>query len=223
MSLQTYGTLDATIQKNVKITFSSQLANGTSAINTGGTVTIEFDCLWTDYASNVPAQFSVCPLSGFANFLLVNSQIEMRPLAMAHITLTFQASYSATPPTQYTEQNGTTEEDIQNHPSFGTWVSNGWVIFDENGVFQGFTQDSGKAGVTSYIVGTKTVIKKAFFSSKPSDASDTQGKTSSPGLDYTGSWLVIGSVRGLEGIWWTQTTTYKFSAVTWDSDIYPAV
>jgi hypothetical protein len=219
MSTQVYGDL-STNAKNVKITLTSQTSNGTSSVNTGGQIIQEFDVLWTDRATYTPAQFTACP--DYPNFLLTNATQEMRLLGMCHITLTYQASYSATPATQYTEQNGSMDIPIEEHPDFDDWADE--ELFDDNGQFIGFIDTSDKYGVTSYIGPTSIVTKKEYFTSEPTDERGTIGQTQNPGRDYEGdtNWLIIGSSRALEGLFWTRTTTFRWSAVDWNADVYPA-
>lgn len=223
MATQIYGTLDPSILKRVKVNVTSQLGNGTSSVQSIGTVTAELDCLYADIATYIPAQFSSCPISGFSNYQLINAVAEQRDLATAVIKLTWQ-SYTGVPSSQYTEQTGYTEEDIQNHPDFDTWDGSGWVVRDDNGLFAGFTDESGMAGITFFVIGTLTVIKKEYFTSKPSAGYSTIGQTSSPGSDYDGSgnWLILGATRGAEGFFWTMTTTYKYSAVEFNTNVYSA-
>ena len=217
-----YGTL-TTAPKNVKIRFTSQSSNGTSSVNTGGTCVQEFDVEWNSAAAFIPAQFTPLP-SPYENFFLIDSLQEMTPAGMAHIVLTYQASYYGTPPTQYTEQNGSMDVPITEHTDFDTWDSNGWVLYDDNGQFLGFTQESGLYGVESFIAATSIVTVKAYFTSEPTDLRGNIGTTQNPGRDYEGdaNWLIIGSSRALEGYFWSQVTTYRWSATAWNSLIYDA-
>jgi len=219
MSTQTYGTIP-TSRKNTRITYSSQLSNGTSSVNTAGTLEEDLECLWADIATNTPAPFSTHPV--YTSFILVSAEPQMRLLGMANIHFVYQCSYTGTPSTQYTEQNSSTQAPITEHPSFDDWAAD--EIFDDNGQFIGFSQSSDKFGIESYIVPASIVTKKEYFTSEPPDERGNIGKTQNPGRDYSGddNWLVTGSTRALEGLFWTRTTTYEWSAVAWNSDIYPA-
>jgi len=108
------------------------------------------------------------------------------------------------PETTWSENSSQMEVDIKLHPNY----DEAW--------------EEDKAGVDSYIVGTTTVTKSEYFTSKPSSDRSSLGTRRSPGGDYGSSanWLLIGSNRTKQGEYWVRSNTYLYSELPWDNDIY---
>jgi hypothetical protein len=214
--MKSYGTI--TEQKQpLKIEFSSSTANGASSVNTAGTITVTKTCDWASRASYTPALQSAYPTDSL--YLLISAAQEQLPAGLCKITLTYQATSTATPDTTYVEQSSQENVSIQEHPDFEDWAAD----WDEEN--QRFKSGTSKYGITSYVKGTTTVTKTAYSTSKPSSERDSIGKLESPGGSYGSSanWLLIGANRSKQGAFWIMQKTYLYSAVAYNSDIYSAV
>lgn len=209
-----YGDTDSAIPQLQKIQITSNLPNGSSSFNTGGTKVKTIVCRWVDREDNTPAPQT--PFEDGSPYLLTDATQEQMQGGFCRLTLTYTASYTALPDTTYSEQTSQLEVPIQEHPNFADWEDD----WDETE--KAFKPGTDKYGITSYIKGSSTVTKVEYFSSRPSHRFDDVGTLDTPGGDYTGSnhYLIIGATRSKQGNFWTVTTTYQYSKVEFNSDIY---
>lgn len=128
-------------------------------------------------------------------------------------------------PETVVDENGTTIDiPIEQHPKFNdeTIFPSYMKQWDGNGKFIGFWSWSSMAGITKFWAGSKTAsITEYGFS--PLDPLDTiLGKMSDPGhgLGGAGKWIILTYHRGKQGIYYTRTSTYLFSALGWPESIY---
>jgi len=201
----------------VKNTESQELAV-TNNTNFNGVYTVVLTCDWGSIGTYLPAPNSAYPSN--SNYLLTNSKVERLAGDLAKLNLTYTAQYDSLPTTTVVEQSSQERAPIEQHPNYATWQADPTKWDSVNKVLIG-----NKAGITDYIVGTTTVTKTEYFSSQPSSNRANIGKLQSPGSGYSEShgWLVIGTNRAQQGIFWVRVTTYLFSAVGFDTDIYSAV
>lgn len=187
-------------------------------LNVNGSITQTITCDWSDIDSNTPALSSY--YTGSTTYILTSVTQEELPASLAKITLTYTAQYDSLPATTVVEQNSMERVAIQEHPSFSSWSSE-W-----DNTAGAFIPSSSKYGITDYVTGSTTATLTEYFESKPGNNGAHIGKLQYPGGDCIGdatNWLVIGSNRQQQGIFWVRVTTYQYSAKAWNSDIYSTV
>lgn len=194
-----YGTF-TTVRTSLKteLTINSQLV-------TSGVITESWQCATSDLATHVPAVNTTYPTN--ANYILTNASVRNLTAALSEYTLTYATNFDSLPSTTVIEQSSREDIPIKDNPHYDdSWATS-------------------KAGVDHYIGGTTTVTVTEYFDSQPSSNRAHIGKIQSPGGGYSeeNGWLVIGTNRQQQGIFWMRVTTYLFSAIGWDTDIYDAV
>jgi hypothetical protein len=204
--MRTHGTLPVKIKETTTV----------DALQGKSTIVVE-----TVYdAASVPVKALQTAYNGH---LLVTYSNEPFGAGMTKQTCQYEASSAINgqiPATSYEEQASTIDLDIRQHPDFETKMKSYWD--EEKGEFK---PNNKFTGVTSYRVGTMEVAKTIYGTGMPSSDFSLLGKCQSPGGAYSGSrnWLVVSTQRAKvgEGLY-SKTTTYLYSALEWDSDIYPA-
>lgn len=168
--------------------------------------------------SSLPA-VTIGSISG--GLRIVNYQNEGFGSGLSKQTIVYEGattdSLPDVPETTYESQGSMVELPIQQHPDFASWSAD----WDEEKA--AFKPTSTKYGVESYIVGSVTVNKTEYFRTLPSDRYASVGTLEAPGGGYSasGKWLIISTGRSKlqEGLY-VRTTSYLYSAKTYDTDIY---
>lgn len=157
-------------------------------------------------------------------YKLISSQADKMTGGLAKVTLNWEyvepyATYEDLPETEWVESIASAELSIKQHPNITTSLSADW-----NSTKEEFKSDSPLWGTTSYIVGTVTVTKTTYHSTKPTSDFESVGTLESPGGEYTvvgNHWLLIGSnVSNKEDNLWVKQNTYLYSKKEFPTSIY---
>lgn len=204
----------------------------TEDATTGGTCERTFRCFYSEWRQHVPSLRSKHPDASY--YLLQTrtaQQLESNPL-LCDVTLNYKwaldaqttADFAQVPSDLVDENDSTSEEPIERHKKFNDndVFPTDEKIFDVNGKFIGFTWDSPWFGTTKFVVGSKTVTITQY-SLTPFSAVDSRlGKLDNPGHGYgdEGKWLLITGHRGKQGIYYTLTLTWLYSAIGYVDGLY---
>ena len=150
-------------------------------------------------------------------YYFIGAITESQPAGILYVTLNYELTFTSVPATTYTEKSSAVELDIRQHPLFASTLSTYWD--NERAEFK---PDSPYYGITSYVVGSTSVVKTEYFADKPSAAYASIGTLSVPGGGYTGDgkWMIVGSTRGRNNGFWTVETEYVYSAKGYNTTIY---
>lgn len=199
---------------------------------TGGTCTRTYRALYASWRATAPLLKSRHPAAAY--YLLETRdvrQLETNAL-LCDVMLGYKWDIAANVPgfaqipADLVDENDTTAEvEIERHPSFddpAVFPEEDKIFDDITGRFLGFKKESDWFGVTKFIVGsfTTTITK---YSLAPFPPPTDVGKLMVPPGYAAGlrQWLVVGQHRGKQGIFFTRSTTYHFSALPFVDGLYP--
>ena len=192
-----------------------------------GTATIIKTCDWAERSTLLPTLNSAHPTLG-ASYILTDTDVEELPGGICKATLTYTCQYNSIPSTSYIEQTSQEKIKIQFHPDFNTWITSNPGVWDP--VAEAFTNPGLVSGVSMYgvedfVVGNTTVTMTEYFSSMPSSNHTNIGMLQVPESSYgtSANWLIIGSTRQQQGYYWVRETTFLYSAVPYNTNIYTTV
>lgn len=179
-----------------------------------GAVIEVYKCKWAERGSYIILPNTAHPT--FSGYVSKKCTAERLPGGLCEIQVSYATNYKELPDTTYVEQSGIIQESIKNHPKFSEYASD----WDE--ATGDFKPGTPKYGITTFAVGTRSVTKTEYFTTKPSDRTSSIGKIENPGSDYSdaGHWLITESNRIQQDSFWIRQTSYLYSAILWDTDFY---